>query len=86
MVGILPFVLTLGTLTVFSGLAFLLSDGKTIFGRDIPSSLSGFARAGVGSGDVKVPMLSITAALVILVCWIIQNIQTSEGVYMQSEE
>jgi len=70
-VGILPFVATLGTLTVFSGLAFLLSDGKTIFGRDIPSSFSGFARAGVEIGDVKVPMLSITAALVIMVCWII---------------
>lgn len=70
-VGILPFVATLGTLTVFSGLAFLLSDGKTIFGRDIPSSFSGFARAGIEIGDVKVPMLSITAALVIMVCWII---------------
>ena len=70
-VGILPFVATLGTLTVCSGLAFLLSDGKTIFGRDIPSSFSGFARAGIEIGDVKLPMLSITAASVIMVCWII---------------
>ena len=70
-VGILPFVATLGTLTVFSGLAFLLSDGKTIFGRDIPSSFSGFARAGIEIGDVKVPMLTITAALVIFICWAI---------------
>ena len=30
---ILPFVATLGTLTVFSGVAFLVSGGKTIFGR-----------------------------------------------------
>ena len=36
-VGILPFVATLGTLTVFSGLAFLTSGGKTIFGREIPA-------------------------------------------------
>ena len=70
-VGILPFVATLGTLTVFSGLAFLLSDGKTIFGRDIPSSFSGFARAGIEIGDVKVPMLTITAVLVIFICWAI---------------
>ena len=69
--GILPFVSTLGTLTVFSGLAFLLSDGKTIFGRDIPSSFSGFARAGIEIGDVKVPMLTITAGLVIFICWAI---------------
>ena len=70
-VGILPFVATLGTLTVFSGLAFLLSDSKTIFGRDIPSSFSGFARAGIEIGDVKVPMLTITAGLVIFICWAI---------------
>ena len=70
-VGILPFVATLGTLTVFSGLAFLLSDGKTIFGRDIPSSFSGFARTGIEIGDVKVPMLTITAGLVIFICWAI---------------
>ena len=70
-VGILPFVATLGTLTVFSGLAFLLSDGKTTFGRDIPSSFSGFARAGIEIGDVKVPMLTITAGLVIFICWAI---------------
>jgi ribose transport system permease protein len=70
-VGILPFVATLGTLTVFSGLAFFISDGKTIFGRDIPASFSGFARAGLEIGDIKIPMLTITASLVILVCWFV---------------
>ena len=68
-VGILPFVATLGTLTVFSGIAFLISDGKTIFGRDIPSNFSGFARAGFEIGDVKIPMLTMTAGFVIFVCW-----------------
>lgn len=68
-VGILPFVATLGTLTVFSGAAFLLSDGKTIFGRDIPESFSGFARAGLEVGDIRIPFLSITAGVVILACW-----------------
>lgn len=70
-VGILPFVATLGTLTVFSGTAFLISDGKTIFGRDIPASFSGFARAGVEVGDVKIPLLTITAATVIAICWFV---------------
>ncbi len=67
--GILPFVATLGTLTVFSGAAFLISDGKTIFGRDIPAGFSGFARAGIEVGDVKVPFLTLTALAVILACW-----------------
>ncbi|MEL7215649.1 MAG: ABC transporter permease [Pseudomonadota bacterium] len=69
LVGILPFVATLGTLTVFSGAAFFISDGKTIFGRDIPAGFSGFARGGVEMGDVKLPFLTITAALVIFLCW-----------------
>ena len=38
-IGILPFVATLGTLTMFSGFAFLISGGRNIFGRDIPLSL-----------------------------------------------
>lgn len=67
--GILPFVATLGTLTVFSGAAFLLSDGRTIFGRDIPASFAGFARGGLELGDVRVPFLTLTAGLVVLVCW-----------------
>lgn len=67
--GILPFVATLGTLTVYSGIAFYISDGKTIFGRDIPRSFSGFARGGIELGSVTLPFLTITAALVVLICW-----------------
>ncbi len=77
-VGILPFVATLGTLTVFSGAAFLISDGKTIFGRDIPSAFSGFARGGVALGDIKIPFLTITAGLVILASWFVLE-QTNFG-------
>lgn len=69
--GILPFVATLGTLTVFSGTAFLISDGKTIFGRDIPAGFSGFARAGIEIGAVKIPLLSLTALAVIAACWFV---------------
>ena len=75
-IGILPFVATLGTLTVFSGLAFYISDGKTIFGRDIPAEFSGFARGGIplealGFEGLKLPFLSIVALLVVLICWVI---------------
>lgn len=76
--GILPFVATLGTLTVFSGTAFFISDGKTIFGRDIPAGFSGFARAGLEIGDVKIPFLTLTALAVIAACWFILE-QTNFG-------
>jgi ribose transport system permease protein len=76
--GILPFVATLGTLTVFSGAAFLVSDGKTIFGRDIPSAFSGFARSGVELGDVRLPFLTLTALAVIAACWVLLE-QTTYG-------
>lgn len=76
--GILPFVATLGTLTVFSGAAFFISDGKTIFGRDIPAGFSGFARAGIEVGEIKIPFLTLTAVGVIALCWLILE-QTNFG-------
>ena len=77
-VGILPFVATLGTLTVYSGAAFLISDGKTIFGRDIPKSFSDFSRGGIEVGSIKIPMLTITAGFIIFICWYILE-QTNFG-------
>lgn len=72
-IGILPFVATLGTLTVFSGAAFLISGGKTIFGRDIPPGFGEFARAGVplDALGVKLPYLSLTALAVIIAVWVL---------------
>lgn len=75
-IGILPFVATLGTLTVFSGTAFLISGGKTIFGRDIPKPFGDFARGGVpldgmGLAGLKLPYLSLTALAVIVVTWVL---------------
>lgn len=74
--GILPFVATLGTLTMFSGMAFFTSGGKTIFGRDIPTEFSGFARSGIaldqiGMIGLKLPYLSLVALLVLVVVWFI---------------
>ena len=73
-VGILPFIATLGTLTIFSGAAFLASDGKTIFGRDIPEAFGGFARSGIsldsaGLESLRLPALTIIALVVLIVVW-----------------
>ena len=73
--GILPFVATLGTLTMFSGFAFLISGGKTIFGRDIPKDFSQFARGGIpleeiGFAGLKLPFLTLMALGVLLVVWV----------------
>ena len=73
-VGILPFVATLGTLTMFSGAAFIVSGGKTIFGRAIPTEFSGFARSGValdgiGLAGVTLPALTLVALGVLFAVW-----------------
>jgi ribose transport system permease protein len=67
---ILPFIATLGTLTIYSGVAFLLSDGKTIYGRDIPAAFGNFARSGVMLGEVKLPAMTLLAGLVLLIVWL----------------
>ncbi|KKB78226.1 dolichyl-phosphate beta-glucosyltransferase [Devosia soli] len=83
LVGILPFIATLATMTMFSGLAFVVSGGKTISGRAIPEDFGNFARGGIPLGDwggvaVSLPNLSIIAILVILVVWILLE-QTTFG-------
>ena len=75
-VGILPFVATLGTLTMFNGTALLISDGKTIFGRDIPSGFSQFARGGLPLTEVDgrallLPNLTLVALLVLVGVWVV---------------
>ena len=78
--GILPFIATLATLTIFSGAAFMISGGKTIFGRDIPDAFSGFARGGIplGGGTLSLPYLTIVAATVVVLVWVLLE-QTTFG-------
>ena len=84
LVGILPFVATLATLTLFSGLAFLVSDGRTIFGRDIPEAFSGFARGGLilwapeEGRPTRLPNLTMLALAVTAVVWVVLE-QTNYG-------
>lgn len=82
-VGILPFVATLATLTLFSGLAFLVSDGRTIFGRDIPQGFADFARGGltlwtVNERVTRLPNLTMLAVAVTAVIWVVLE-QTNYG-------
>jgi len=72
--NILPFVATLGSLTIFSGCAFLIAGGKTLFGTEIPPHFSAFARGGVPLMSVEnfmltIPNLTIVAAVVLLLVW-----------------
>ena len=77
-VGILPFVATLATLTMFSGVAFVVSGGKTISGRAIPEEFGNFARDGIALGAVTVPNLTIVAVLVVGLVWVLLE-QTTFG-------
>ncbi|MFN3644328.1 MAG: ABC transporter permease [Gemmobacter sp.] len=75
-VGILPFIATLGTLTIFSGAAFLTSGGKTIFGRAIPAEFAGFARGGLpldalGLDGARLPWLTVVALAVLALVWVL---------------
>lgn len=76
LVGILPFVATLATMTMFSGAGFLASGGKTIFGRDIPQAFSDFARSGLPIGTLDdrplvLPALTLVAAAVTFLVWLV---------------
>ena len=82
-VGILPFVATLATLTMLGGLALRVSDGRTISGRAIPAAFSGFARGGLPLGEVGgralvLPSLTLAAAGVIAIVWLVLE-QTTFG-------
>ncbi|ODT66668.1 MAG: dolichyl-phosphate beta-glucosyltransferase [Pelagibacterium sp. SCN 63-23] len=83
LIGILPFIATLATMTMFGGLAFVASGGKTISGRAIPEAFGNFARGGLPLGDwagvaISLPNLTIIAILVVLVVWVLLE-QTTFG-------
>lgn len=83
LVGILPFIATLATMTMFSGLAFVVSGGKTISGRAIPDDFGNFARGGIPLGEwggvaIALPNLSLIAILVVFVVWVLLE-QTTFG-------
>jgi len=81
--GILPFIATLATMTVLSGAAFIVSDGRTISGADIPAAFGDFARSGIaiaqdGNRVLRIPALTIVALTVTAALWLVME-QTSYG-------
>ncbi len=81
--GLLPFVATLATMTIFSGLAFILSGGRTISGADIPAAFGDFARGGWviamdGDRALRLPPLTLVAVAVTVLAWMVLE-QTSYG-------
>jgi ribose transport system permease protein len=75
-VGILPFIATLGTLTMFGGLALSIASGKTIFGRAIPAPVSDFAKGGLsipvaGNQAFLIPNLTLLALVVLVLVWLL---------------
>lgn len=80
-IGILPFVATLATLTMYSGAAFILSGGKTIFGRDIPHSFADFAKSGLplgslGDKPVVLPWLTLLALAITGAVFVVLELST----------
>jgi ribose transport system permease protein len=83
LIGILPFVATLATLTMYSGAAFMVSDGKTIFGKAIPESFAAFAKSGIPIGTVAdkpavLPWLTVLALAITALIWLVLE-QTTYG-------
>lgn len=75
-VGISPFVTTLGTLTIFGGLAASISGGRTIFGNVFPDAMVDFANGGItlfnlNEQVVRLPNLTMIALAVLIVVWFV---------------
>lgn len=72
-VGISAFVATLGSLTVFGGLALYISGGSTIFGRAIPKDFSAFGNGGIPIGSFSLPNLTLLALVVLALVWVVME-------------
>jgi ribose transport system permease protein len=73
-IGISPFVATLGTLTIFNGLALYISDGRTIFGRAIADPFNDFGTGGIhldtiDGQEIMLPNLTIIALVALIIVW-----------------
>jgi rhamnose transport system permease protein len=61
-VKIPPIIATLGTLTAYRGLTFILARGTQIYGNDVPAGLTDWAKAG------PVPLVSWLFVLALVIC------------------
>ena len=86
-IRISPFVATLSTMTIFSGLALFISGGSTIFGRIIPETFSAFGNDGIfirqiDGRDVDFPFLTLVMlAALILIGFILERTVFGQHLY-----
>lgn len=67
--GIPPIVVTLGTMTIFRGIIFLLSDGKWVNSHEMSPAFKAFPRAEF----LGLPMLSWTAILAVILLSVVMS-------------
>ncbi|WP_323771782.1 ABC transporter permease [Antarctobacter sp.] len=72
--GIPPIVVTLGTMTIFRGIIFLISDGKWVNSHEMSPAFKAFPRAEL----LGLPILSWTAILAVIVLSVVMS-RTSLG-------
>lgn len=87
-IGISAFVATLGTLTIFRGLALYVSGGSSIYGNIVPEAFADFGRAGIDFGTlgdqrVFLPNLTIVALIVLALVFVLLG-QTVIGRRLQA--
>ncbi|HVJ43315.1 MAG TPA: ABC transporter permease [Dongiaceae bacterium] len=63
--GIPPIVVTLGTLTIYRGLAFLISNGRWVNAHEMSASFLGFPRTEI----FGLPILSWIALIILALAW-----------------
>lgn len=66
-----PFIVTLGALTAIRGLARLLGGDTTVFNQSIPFAVIGNGSLPILPGVFSLPLLSMIALAVIVVCWLV---------------
>lgn len=77
-----PVVTTIGTMTAFRGLAFLLAQGKQINTDDVPSALTDLGREGVHLGGVTATWLLVLAAVpCVLLAWALAQTRLGRTVF-----
>ncbi|GAB5463265.1 MULTISPECIES: ABC transporter permease [Rhodobacterales] len=64
-----PIVVTLGTMTIFRGIIFLISDGKWVNSHEMSPAFKAFPRAEI----LGLPMLSWTAILAVIVFIVVMS-------------
>ncbi len=62
-----PFIITLGTMWIFRGVAFVLSGAQSIL---VPTSLTGFAKARLGMAEGLTPVPVIAMLVIAVLGWI----------------